>query len=147
MNERFSVRVLFVCLILVLTTAASQAEGILQVDDDPVFSIVLQGGQVYDGSGGDPVMADVGIKGDRIAAIGDLSSARAGRRIDVKGLAVVPGFIDIHSHGDQFLVIHDRWLDRTTNGKGLLQTYNLEEIKQFDAGNGEVVPTLWQLLA
>lgn len=53
---------------------------------------------------------------------------------------------DIHSHGDEFLVIHDRWLDRTTNGKGLLHAHSLEEIKQLDAGNGEVVPTLWQLL-
>ncbi|MGF1757483.1 glycerophosphodiester phosphodiesterase [Photobacterium sagamiensis] len=53
---------------------------------------------------------------------------------------------DIHSHGDEFLVIHDRWLDHTTNGKGLLQAHSLEEIKQLDAGNGEVVPTLWQLL-
>lgn len=53
---------------------------------------------------------------------------------------------DIHSHGDECLVIHDRWLDRTTNGKGLLQAYSLEEIQRLDAGNGESVPTLWQLL-
>jgi len=71
--------------------AASQAS-------DTVFTVILEGGRVYDGLGGNPVEADVGILGDRIAAVGDLSDRRAGLRLDVAGLAVVPGFIDIHSH-------------------------------------------------
>jgi dihydroorotase/N-acyl-D-amino-acid deacylase len=99
MKATDSIRVPFVVLTLILLTAVGRAEGTLQEPEDKVYSIVLQGGQVYDGSGREPVVTDVGIQGDRIAAIGDLSSARAGRRIDVKGLAVVPGFIDIHSHG------------------------------------------------
>lgn len=66
--------------------------------DEPIFSVVLTGGTVYDGLGGDPVVADVGIVHDRIAAIGDLSARRAAIRIDVRGLQVVPGLVDIHSH-------------------------------------------------
>ncbi len=67
---------------------------------DPAFTVILEDGAVYDGSGDAPVTADVGLRGDRIAAIGDLSDRQAGLRLDVSGLAVVPGFIDIHSHGD-----------------------------------------------
>ncbi len=62
------------------------------------FTIVLEGGTVYDGTSAPPRITDVGIAGDRIAAIGDLSEADATERIDVTGLAVAPGFIDIHSH-------------------------------------------------
>ena len=65
---------------------------------DPVFTVILEGGMVYDGLGNEPVVADVGVLGDRIAALGDLSEREAGLRLDVTGLAVVPGFIDIHSH-------------------------------------------------
>ncbi len=55
---------------------------------------------VQSGKAGDqaPTNADVGISGDRITAIGDLSGFSANQRIPVGGLAVVPGFIDIHSH-------------------------------------------------
>ena len=62
------------------------------------FTVILEGGTVYDGLGGDPVVTDVGLRGERIAAIGDLSGQQAGVRIEVQGLAVMPGFIDIHSH-------------------------------------------------
>ncbi|HVK05382.1 MAG TPA: D-aminoacylase [Armatimonadaceae bacterium] len=64
------------------------------------FDLVLRGGTVYDGTGASPVRADVGISGDRVAAVGDLSGARAGRVLDVRGKAVAPGFIDIHTHSD-----------------------------------------------
>jgi dihydroorotase/N-acyl-D-amino-acid deacylase len=68
-------------------------------DPDPApFDIVLAGGTVYSGQDADPVVADVGILGDRIAEIGDLSGRSALQRIDVGGLAVMPGVIDIHSH-------------------------------------------------
>lgn len=66
----------------------------------PVYSVILSGGTVHDGLGSPPVVADVGLIGDRIAAIGDLSAGPAAIRIDARGLAIAPGFIDIHSHGD-----------------------------------------------
>jgi len=62
------------------------------------FDVVLRGGNVYSGKNELPTVADIGILRDRVAAVGDLSSANAKLSLDVSGLAVVPGFIDIHSH-------------------------------------------------
>ena len=62
------------------------------------FDIVLSGGEVVDGTGSARYRADVGIVGDRIAAIGDLSRASAGRVVNVSGRVVTPGFIDLHAH-------------------------------------------------
>ncbi|BDG61498.1 N-acyl-D-amino-acid deacylase family protein [Caldinitratiruptor microaerophilus] len=62
------------------------------------FNLIIAGGTVIDGTGGPPRRADVGVNGDRIAAVGDLSRDEAGRRIDATGLVVAPGFIDPHSH-------------------------------------------------
>lgn len=66
-----------------------------------IFSFILEGGMVYDGLGNEPVQADVGVVGNTIAAIGDLTGRRAAQRIDATGLAITPGFIDIHSHADR----------------------------------------------
>jgi N-acyl-D-aspartate/D-glutamate deacylase len=62
------------------------------------FDVLIRGGRVLDGSGNPWFRADVGIRGDRITAVGDLSEARAARVIDATGLLVTPGFIDTHSH-------------------------------------------------
>jgi len=62
------------------------------------IDIVLVGGTVFNGLDEEPVIADVGIEGDRVVAIGNLADQPADLRIDVAGLAVAPGFIDIHSH-------------------------------------------------
>ena len=62
------------------------------------FDLVIAGGQVLDGSGNPAFRADVGVIGDKIAAVRDLSRAAAARRIDASGKLVAPGFIDIHSH-------------------------------------------------
>ena len=61
---------------------------------------LITGGQVVDGTGAVPYMADVGIRGDRIVFIGDANRERvsAGRTIDAAGLVVAPGFIDPHTH-------------------------------------------------
>lgn len=72
----------------------------------PALDLVLRGGDVYDGSGKAPVRADVGIRDDRIAEIGDLSGRHAGRVIDVVGRRVAPGFIDIHTHSDISVLFH-----------------------------------------
>ncbi len=63
------------------------------------YDLVIAGGRVVDGAGDPWFRADVGINGDTIAAIGDLSKATAKQRIDAQGRMVAPGFIDIHSHG------------------------------------------------
>jgi N-acyl-D-amino-acid deacylase len=64
----------------------------------PTFDVILRGGTVLDGSGASGFVADVGIAGDRILRIGDLSDVRAESEFDVAGLFVAPGFINIHSH-------------------------------------------------
>lgn len=65
--------------------------------------LVLRNGEVIDGTGAPPRRADVGIAGDRIVAVGDIPRASAAREIDVAGLAVAPGFIDVHTHDDRAL--------------------------------------------
>lgn len=69
------------------------------------FDLIVRGGQVIDGTGGPARTADVGVRGDRIAAVGDLSDARAPRMLDAGGLCVAPGFIDMHSHSDRSLLV------------------------------------------
>ncbi|GAB4342807.1 MAG: amidohydrolase family protein [Candidatus Abyssubacteria bacterium] len=64
------------------------------------FDVIIRNGNVIDGSGRKAERADIGLSGDKITAIGDLSAAHATTEIDASGLAVAPGFIDIHSHFD-----------------------------------------------
>jgi N-acyl-D-amino-acid deacylase len=66
----------------------------------PRFDLVLKGGTILDGTGAPAYPGDVGIVGDRIAAIGDIALPQAARVVDVRGLQVCPGFIDIHTHSD-----------------------------------------------
>ena len=62
--------------------------------------LVITGGTVVDGTGADPVRADVAVDGDRITAVGTIDAAGAGRVIDAEGRHVTPGFVDLHSHLD-----------------------------------------------
>ncbi len=62
------------------------------------FDLMIHGGTVVDGTGADGFVADLGVVGDRIHAIGDLSAADARDEIDAAGLIVAPGFVDVHNH-------------------------------------------------
>lgn len=73
-----------------------------------MYSVIIKGGKVYDGTGNAWRKADVGIVGDTIVQIGDLSGATAERVIDATELAVAPGFIDIHTHSDLPLLLDGR---------------------------------------
>ncbi len=64
------------------------------------FDLIIKNGVIIDGTGAPPYKADIGVKGDTIAAIKDLSGAKAEKILDAKGLYVAPGFIDMHSHSD-----------------------------------------------
>src|SRR5438045_4365361 len=68
------------------------------------FDVIIKGGTIYDGSGDEPRQADVAIRGDRIAAIGDFKSATAKTIVDAKGLAVTPGFINMLSWSTESLI-------------------------------------------
>ena len=68
--------------------------------------LLLTGGTLYDGTGAAPITADIALTGDTITAIGDLKGEPAGRTLDVSGLAVAPGFIDIHTHSDFSLLLN-----------------------------------------
>jgi N-acyl-D-aspartate/D-glutamate deacylase len=74
----------------------------------PEFDLVIRGGEVLDGSGEPSRRADVGIKGDRITAIGDLSQRRAGETIDATGRVVAPGFIDTQGQSGTTLLADGR---------------------------------------
>ncbi|MGO9020097.1 MAG: N-acyl-D-amino-acid deacylase family protein [Syntrophobacteraceae bacterium] len=91
-----------VLVILFFTTLSATGQG------PPDLDIIIKNGLIYDGSGGAPFKADVGVKGDRIAAVGDLSGASAGTVIDAKDLAVAPGFINMLSWSTVSLIIDGR---------------------------------------
>ena len=81
---------LFAALLLLLaTTTQAQTDSL---------DIVIRGGRILDGTGNPWFRADIGIQGDQIVAVGDLSGKRAPKVIDARGLYVSPGFIDVHSH-------------------------------------------------
>jgi N-acyl-D-amino-acid deacylase len=70
------------------------------------YDVILRNGLIYDGNGGAPFKGDVAISGDSIAGVGSLGAAKAGREIDVKGLAVAPGFVNMLSWANESL-LHD----------------------------------------
>lgn len=72
------------------------------------FDLLLRGALLIDGRGNKPYQADVGIIGDKIAAIGELAGNPARQTIDLGGLCLAPGFVDIHSHTDEHLIINPR---------------------------------------
>jgi N-acyl-D-amino-acid deacylase len=80
------------------------------------YDIVFAGGRVADGSGKPLVTADVAIRGDRIAAVGDLSKARAKRRIDARRLVIAPGFIDMLGWSEYNVLVDNRAASKITQG-------------------------------
>lgn len=77
--------------------------------------IVVRNGTVYDGTGGPPQRADIGITGDRITAVGQVPTSGA-IEIDARGMAVAPGFVDIHSHADLSLLVNPNAESRVRQG-------------------------------
>jgi N-acyl-D-amino-acid deacylase len=72
------------------------------------YDIVIRGGVLYDGTGRGGRRADVGVRGDQVAFVGDLASARATNVIDASGLAVAPGFINMLSWSTESLLVDGR---------------------------------------
>ena len=91
---------LALCLAL-LASAGSAA-------DAPVYDLIIKNGQLIDGTGSPWYAADLGIKDGHITAIGDLGGAQAKRVIDVHGLTVAPGFIDMLGQSELTLLVDPR---------------------------------------
>ena len=93
----------------------------------PSLDLVISGALVFDGTGRMPFLADVGVRGDRIVAIGKLDGAAAARREDASGLCLCPGFVDIHSHADMSVI-------RSDHGR-LLEPLARQGVTTFVGGN------------
>ena len=81
------------------TLLAAVSLSLFACGQDADYDVIIRGGSIYDGLGGDPVISDLAITGDRIAVIGDLANASGGIEIDAEGLAVAPGIIKTPIHG------------------------------------------------
>jgi N-acyl-D-amino-acid deacylase len=96
------------------------------------LNMIVRGGVVYDGSGGEGVRGDVGIEGDRVVQVGDLPDAPGAAVIDADGAAVVPGLVNMLSHA---------WGSLQTDGSGasdLLQGVTTEVFGEaFSLGPGD----------
>lgn len=102
-------RVLGGLVLLSLLSACAQTRG-------PVYDTIISGGTVIDGSGNEAFIADVGIKDDRIAAIGDLDGAVTAERVDASGLVVAPGFINMLSWATDSLIADGRGMSDIKQG-------------------------------
>lgn len=96
-----------------------------RTDDLPRrLDLVLRGGRIVDGTGKPAFRADIGIVGDHVAAVGDLSGSLAEEAIDVAGLVVAPGFIDVHTHDDRALLSGPEMAAKTSQGVTTVVTGN-----------------------
>jgi len=82
----------------------------------PVYDVIIRDGTVYDGTGANPVKADVAMDADRIAAVGDLEDAAGLREIDASGMAVAPGFINMLSWATESLFADGRGMSDLKQG-------------------------------
>lgn len=91
---------------LITSSAAALLAACESLPDGGGYDVVVRGGTVFDGTGADGRVADVGLRGDRVAAVGDLSDASAALVVDAEGMAVAPGFINVLSWANESL-LHD----------------------------------------
>jgi N-acyl-D-amino-acid deacylase len=113
----WSVLLTSLCFLGLCSFGVSQLTSAQQpVTADQPFDIVILNGHIMDGSGNPWYSADIGIRGDRIAAIGNLRAARATRSIDAHGLVVSPGFIDMLGQSETALLIDNRAISKLSQG-------------------------------
>jgi N-acyl-D-amino-acid deacylase len=99
-------RLMVLCIAGLL--AAAVFSGSIGARQPPPFDLVIRGGTVYDGTGAPGRRADIGIRGDRIEGVGDLTGRPAARTVNAAGLAVAPGFINMLSWSTDSLLVDGR---------------------------------------
>jgi N-acyl-D-amino-acid deacylase len=104
------------------------------------FDTVVKGAMVYDGTGNDGMVTDVGINADTIAFIGGLSNAISKNEINAKGLVLSPGFIDTHSH-------HDRGLSKNQTAEAVVSQGVTTIIVGQDGGSETPLRKFYELLS
>ena len=147
-------QLLSLTLILALTVVVF-AQGSPGSVSQQKFDVLIRNGTVYDGTGRAPAKADVGLRGDRIAAVGNLSAATAPAIVDANGLAVAPGFINMLSHSETSWFVDSRSLSElllgvTTQifGEGSMGPLNDEMKKRRRESQGDVKYDIeWTTLA
>lgn len=107
MRFRFSSAAVFAALLL--TAGFSLAE---RAD----YDFIISGGRIVDGTGAPWVVGDIGVRGDRIVAIGDLSKGSSAKRVNAAGLVVAPGFIDVQGQSEFNLLVDNRAASKITQG-------------------------------
>ncbi len=100
------------CFLLLITACGTGGSA---ANDGP-YDVILKGGWIVDGSGNPRYRGDVGVRADRIAAVGFLGAAGARETLDVSGLVVAPGFIDMMGQSEINVLIDNRVLSKLTQG-------------------------------
>ncbi|HUE70225.1 MAG TPA: amidohydrolase family protein, partial [Pirellulaceae bacterium] len=101
---------------LALTLSLAIAASLTANAQDAEYDLLIRNGKIVDGSGNPWFAGDVAIRGERIVAVGHVSSGNAKREIDASGLIVAPGFIDMHSHSDWLLLEDGRAQSKIRQG-------------------------------
>jgi N-acyl-D-amino-acid deacylase len=104
----------------------------------PAYDVVVRGGEILDGSGGQPFRGDVAVKGDRIAYVGPHAPGRGRAEIDALGKAIAPGFINMLSHSEDTLMADGRGLSELRQGVTL-------EVMGEGGSIGPLTPKMQQL--
>jgi len=99
-----------------LMSAIALGLGLIATPSAARFDLIFAGGRVIDGTGAPWTRSDVGIVGDRIAAVGELSRATSKRRIDASRLVVSPGFIDMLGQSEYGVIVDNRAASKITQG-------------------------------
>ena len=112
--QRFAVTLAALASLLLVTACSGTPPK--AADEVAPYDVIVRNGTVYDGTGGPARRADVGIRGDRIAAVGDLEQQQAKTEIDATGKAVAPGFINVLSWANLALIADGRGMSDLKQG-------------------------------
>ena len=115
MNHPHRLRVTLAALTSLLITACSGTPP-QAADTKATYDVIVRNGTVYDGTGAPGRRADIGIRGDRVTVVGDLTRAQAKTEIDATGKAVAPGFINVLSWANLSLIADGRGMSDLKQG-------------------------------